>query len=213
MSNVDLWEGEDVIITIEQEGQDTCENFEAKITSYRRSGGNQSIDEKKAFGNKTYSFGQSREKFTIEMDYITTDPRFTNLHFTTVGSASAAAGGEVKSESVQKRHRIVCWFTPKDNQSKNGSVVVPSSSGEVFRIIHTDCRAVSNDVDFAADDILTGTISFECSATDSDGYSNIFEEWSSTSAGALTSFNTTSHKGSLSWTNTTTIGWTGSYRT
>lgn len=210
---VDQWEGEDVIITIEQEGQDTAENFEGKITAYRRSGGAENIEERYAFGDKRYSFTKPREKFTVEFDYITTDPRFANLQFSSQGSASSAAGGEVKSSSTQKRHRITCWFVPNDNQSSSGSTVTPSATGECYRIIHCDCKGASNDVDFAADDLFTGTISFECTATDADGYANIFEEWSSTSAGSLTAFNTTSHKGTLTWTNTTTIGWTGSYRT
>jgi len=208
---VEHWEGEDVIITVEQEGADTVDNYEAKITSYRRSGGAANTEEKYAFGGKTYNFQKPREKFTIEFDYITTDPRFTNLTF--CSATSLPSGTVVRSDDVPKRHRITLWFTPKASQVKSGSTVVPSDSGEVYRIVHIDCKAVTNDLDFAADDAFTGTITFECSATDASGYPNILEEWSSTSAGALAVFNTTAYRGSLSWDNTTTIGWTGSYRT
>lgn len=211
---VEQWEGEDVIITIEQEDADIAENFEGKITSYKRSGGEESIDVQYAFGNKRYSFTTPREKFTVEFEYITTDPRFTNLQFSSQTDASSvASGGEVTSADSHKRYRIICWFIPNSGQVGSGSTVVPGSSSECYRIIHTDCKGVSNDVDFSADDLFTGTISFECTATDANGYANVFEEYSSTSAGALTTLNTTSHKGSLSWTNTTTVGWTGSYRT
>ena len=105
------------------------------------------------------------------------------------------------------------WFTPKDNQVKSGDIVIPGNAGEVFRIIHVDCKGVTNDVDFAADDMMTGTISFECSATDSDGYPNIIEEYDGTSAGGLTVLVATTHRGTLTWQTTTTKAWTGSYRT
>ena len=208
---LDHFEGEDVIITFEQEGADKVTNFEGRITSYRRSGGTASTEEKFAFGSKTFNFQKPREKFTIELEYVTTNPDFANIQFGTVTNANVAGSTEIRSDSVPQRWRVICWFQTKSDHENTGSIVVPAT-GEIYRIIHIDCKSVTNDIDFAADDMLTGTLTFELSATDSDGYPNIIEEYDATSAGGLTTLGTTAHRGLLTW-NTTTPAWSGNYRT
>ena len=208
---LDHFEGEDVIITFEQEGADAVTNFEGRITSYRRSGGSANTEEKFAFGGKTFNFQKPRDKFTVELEYVTTNPDFANIHFGTVSNANVAGSTEIRSDSVPKRWRVICWFQSKSDHVKNGSVVLPAT-GEIYRIMHIDCKAVTNDIDFASDDMLTGTLTFELSATDATGYPNIIEEYASTAAANLTVLGTTAHRGLLTM-NTTTPAWTGSYRT
>ena len=206
---VDHWEGEDVIMTFEPEGLDTATNFEGKITNYRRSGGEASTEDRYAFGGKTFNFQKPQEKFTIEFDYVTANTNFAHMHF---GNANATSGNNViRSDGVKKRWRVSLWFLSPANQNKSGSVVVPDKSGELMRIVHIDAKAVTNDVDFAADDMLTGTIRFELAATDSDGYPNIIEQYH-TNMASIDAFNTTAYRGTLTY-NSTTPAWTSSYRT
>jgi len=207
---VDHWEGEDCIITFEEEGADTVTNLQGKISKISVGGGNQSTDDIYCFANSTINFDKPREKFTPSFDVIFTDTTFAQMF---LGGNAAGAGVEMRSSNTKKRWRIIVWFCPKENHKKSGSVIVPPKSGEIARWIFADCKAISFDRDFSADDVLKGTLSFEFSATDSDGYANFFDEWTSAqSTTSLTVLTATAHKGILTW-NTTTPAWTGSYRT
>lgn len=82
-----------------------------------------------------------------------------------------------------------------------------------MRWIFCDCKCVTFDRDFTVDDMLKGTLTFEFSSTDSDGYGNFFDEHTAKQGTtALTVLTATAHKGTLTW-NTTTKVWVGSYRT
>jgi hypothetical protein len=209
----DHWEGEDVIITFEQEGADTVTNFEGRITNIRVSGGSVSNEDKFAFGNKTIVFSKPREKFNVELEYFTTNPDFSNMNFGTVTNANVAGTTEIRSSSKTKRWRIVLWFQPFEYIVENATktIRVPAKAQECHRIIFADCRGVNNDFEFAVDDTFKGTINFEVSATDASGFANIFDQYKAT-ASSLTTLTTTAHKGVLTW-NATTPAWTGSYRT
>jgi len=207
---LDHYEGEDVILTFEEEGQDTVTNYEGKVLKMSISGGAASTEDIFAFGSKTFNIQKPKEKFTISMDVIFSDTRFAQMHF----GGRGAVNTEIRSSSNPSRWRIIAWFVAAANHKTSGTVVVPPKTGAMMRYIFTDCKAVTFDEEFSADDTLKGTITFELSATDSNGYANLFKEaTASYGTTALTTLNTTAHKGILTWTTTTTIAWTGSYRT
>lgn len=208
---VDHWESEDVIITIEEEGLDTVRNISTKISNISVSGGSQSLTEIFTFGNGTVNFTPRREKYEVSLDLIFSDSRFAQYAF---GSGAFVSGKEFRSSDSVKRNRIIIWFVPLASQIKSGTVVVPPVSGEMMRWIFTDCKAVTFDREFSADEVLRGTLTFEFSATDENGYANFFDEYTAAQGTTtLTVLNTTAHKGTLTWTTTTTKAWTGSYRT
>lgn len=207
---VDHWGGIDVILTFEEEGADKTYNFEAKITGMRVTGGNKPTEDQFCFGDNIINFDKPREKFTPSFDCIFTDAKFSEMQF---GGSAHAAGVEFRSSATRSRWRITAWFLPKASRKKSGSVVVPPTTGEMYRWIFCDAKGISFDREVSGEDNLKGTISFEFPSVDSSGYANFFDEWTSAqSTTALTTLTATAHKGTLTW-NTTTPAWTSSYRT
>ena len=207
---LDHYEGEDVIITFEEEGKDTVVNFDGKISSMAFSGGGKTLNLKHMFGNKTISSLSPRDKFSLKMDYVTTDTRFAYVSFG--GSTVWGAGTEIRSSGSQARWRVVVWFQDADQHKKSGTIVVPSKAAAAGRIIFCDCKSPDRTIDFDSEGTLTGSITLDFSATDDNGYANVFEEYTTSTTAAMTVLTATAHKGTLTW-NTTTPAWTGSYRT
>ena len=84
---------------------------------------------------------------------------------------------------------------------------MPKKVGEITRYIFKDCYSVTNEEEFSAEELFKGTLTLKCSATDEDGYANVFKEWTpAQGTTALTVLNTTAHKGLMTW-NTTTPAW------
>jgi hypothetical protein len=212
---VDHWEGEDVIITMEKNGGASVKNFEGKVTSIRVSGGDENTEIKYAFGEKMILFGKPKEKFKVEMDVVFHDSRFTQIHF---GGATLAAGTVLKSSSAQDYWRIMVVFVPKAEQLANtttATIVVPPKSLTLgaMQWVFVDCRCVTFERNFDSEDMLTGTISFEFSATDATGYSNFFERYTNGTTTTMLVLSTAAeYRGALTW-NTTTRVWTGAYVT
>ena len=217
----DHWEGENVIITFEEEGKDAAYNMEGLIQNMGITGGSSSTEETYLFGSKTINFQKPREKFQIKVDGIFSKSEFDRIGFGDntgdSGNLGATEGFEIRSGGTgveQRRWRIIFWFTPSEAMGKLGNVVVPPKGAfAIYRIICTDCKSITWDTEMAADDMLKGSLTLEFSATDSDGYANMFREYTSSQSGtALTVLNATAHKGVLTWA-TTTPAWTASYRT
>ena len=224
MAYPDHWEGENVILTFEEEGKDAVYNVEGKISNIGISGGSSSTEETYLFGSKTINIQKPREKFTLTLEGVydnvnlarifhgdNTSDQWTFIHTSNIG-----IGKELRSGGpavVLRRWRVALWFVEATNLLRTGNSVVPAKTGNLGRIIMADCKAVTFDREFAADDMIKGTLVLEFSATDGDGYANMFEEYTtSQSATALTVLSATAHKGTLTWSTTTKL-WTGSYRT
>lgn len=209
-TDIDHFEGEDAIITIEEEGQDTVTNIQAKISNIEIGGGAQSMDELHLFGGATIGWQKPREKFTVKFDFFTID---TSMSQIAMGTTTGGAGNEIRSSDTQKRYRIIIWFTPSSLHQSSGSVVVPSKSGNQRRMIFCDCYAVDISSTMDAGEVaIKGTINFELTAKDADGYANHFDEYTTSSTTTMTTLSASAHKGTLVW-NATTPAWTGSYRT
>jgi len=212
---VDHYEGEDVIITLERNGASTVENVEGKITAINVSGGEENTEVKYAFGNKQILFSKPKDKFKVNLDVIVTDGTFPQAF---LGGSSKLAGVDLKSSNTQDSWRIIVWFVPFSEQISSGSIYLPpKTSSNLGRWIFVDCKTVSFERKFESDDMLTGTISFEFSATDPIGYANFFEGYTNSTTTALnvmqiSGATTAEYRGALSW-NTTTPAWTGAYST
>lgn len=217
----DHWEGENVIITFEEETKDSVYNMEGLIQNFNITGGASNTDEIYLFGSKTINFQKPREKFQAQFEGIFSKTDFDRIGFgdntNDSGNLGSTEGKEIRSGGtgvVQRRWRIVLWFLPSENMVRDGNIVVPKDEGPIYRIILTDSKSVTFDTEMAADDLLKGTLTLEFSATDENAYANMFREYTTAQGTtALTVLNTTAHKGTLTWQNTTTKAWTGSYRT
>jgi hypothetical protein len=166
------------------------------------------------FGGKTINFQKPREKFEISYDLIISTTNFDAVHFGSTATIGGVVNEEIRSSSNPSRWRIITWFQPSSaHVAGTAPIVVPGKTGPILRWIFTDCKSVKLEKEFAADNTLKGTLSFEFSATDDNGYANAFKEYTNSYATtALTTLTATAHKGTLTWS-TTTKAFTGSYRT
>jgi len=228
MALPDHFEGEDVIITMEEDGAASVINVEGKILSWNMSGGSASTDEVFAFGGKTFNFQKPREKFTVTFELMINNADFDYVQFnsSTAGAAfGSVAGKVVSSADIPEQWRIIMWFQSAASHLKTGAVTVPDTAASIYRMIFVDCKAVTFDKDFSSTEYMKGTLTFEFSATDADGYANYFAEEglgvSTTAADSkLASMLVSTGKGlsvkargSLTWSVTATRSWTGAYST
>jgi len=222
MALPDHFEGEDVIITFEEEETSTVTNVQGRILSWNLSGGSQPTEDVFTFGGATFNFQQPREKFTMSFEIVITNTDFSYAHFgsgTSGAGFGSMAGRVVDSSQSNSRWRIILWFQSSASHVSSGSVVVPSKSADVYRMILCDCKSVTFDKEFAADDYFKGTLELEFSATDESAQGNFFEDYGvgvGTAAGTtLATLTTTTGKGLLDkakgyldWSDTTTPSWT-----
>ena len=209
-TDTDHFEGEDCIITIEEENEDVVTNFQTKINNIEVSGGTSNTEDIFLFGGATINYQKPSEKFSVKLDFVQKDTSFAELRFGSTGGI----GNEIRSSDSPKRCRIILWFQESalHAKSSSGAIVVPTKVGQIRRMIFADCKSVEIGTTFSADEVMRGTISFEFSSTDSDGYANYFDEYTTSTTTALTVLTATAHKGTLTW-NATTPAWTGAYRT
>lgn len=220
----DHWEGEDVIITIEEEGLDTVLNMEGTVLKTSKSGGESGSEEAHAFGGKTFAYGKPKSKITLTFDVVIKNTDWDRIHSGGSSAMTLGATTEVRSSATERRKRITFWYCPKANQLRDPTtttIIVPTSAGAIYRKMYCDCRSVTFDWDFDSGEYKKGTLTFELSALDSDGYANVFSQFttgqSTTPLVSLSSGGTTTiltiHKGALFWSATATRSWSGSYRT
>jgi len=225
MALPDHFEGEDVIIVLQEEGDvDNIKNMEGRVMSWNVSGGASSTDEVFAFGGKTFNFQKPREKFTLSFDVMINNSDFDYVQFgsDTAGAIfGTTAGMVIKSDQTPSRWRVIFFFQSAADHLRDptdATIIVPNKTASAYRMIFCDCKAVTFDKEFSSDEYFKGTLSFEFSATDSDGFANYFEEEGlgiGTAAGTtLATLTTTTGKGLLreakgylDWSVTTTRSW------
>jgi len=183
------WEGEDVILTFEEEGKDAVKNMECQINSFNITGGSSTTDEVFLFGGCTINFQKPREKFEISIEGISpnTDPaRIAHGESSgDPGNPGSLAGVEIRAGgalTTQRRWRVVFWFIDPTTGGKatTGSgltkVVVPKTQGGIYRIIVTDAKITGFEQEMAADDMLKFNMTLEFSAADDSAFSFIFNK-------------------------------------
>lgn len=227
MALPDHFEGEDVIITMQQEGSSNIYNVDGKVLSWNVGGGAQPTEDVYTFGGKTFNFQKPREKFTVEFEVIIND---TDFDFVQSGSYKSADNMQttnklIMSDQSTSRWRVIFWFQDSAYHSANSdrSIIVPSKSVSLYRMIFVDVKSVTFDKEFSAEEYLKGTISLECSATDENGLPNVITQEgiaNGTTSTILASMTTTAAdaasnagllvkaRGWLSW-NATTAAWSG----
>lgn len=197
---------EDMIITFEEDGASTLYNYEGQIVNISQSGGQQESDVLQCFGNRQITFQKPQEEFEVQMEVVFYDTTFDGMFF---GNAAAAAGTELDSSNSSKKFRIAVWWA---EVAFNSSARTPPATGEIYRWVFKNARAVTWEPEIAADDYLKGTITFKTSSVDKSGNGNIFKEWTSAqSTTALTTIEGTTatrYGGTLDWT---TSAWSTNY--
>ena len=185
MALPDHFEGEDVIIVMQQDGDTRAApiiNMEGKLLSWNLGGGAQNTEDVFTFGGRTFNFKKPREKFTLEFEIVINNSDFDFVQFgsdTTGAAFGNMTGRVVKSSETTSDWRIIMFFQASGSHIKNTttpSIIVPSKTVSAYRMIFTDAKAVTFDKEFSSEDYFKGTLTFEISATDSDGYANMFQD-------------------------------------
>ncbi len=211
----DHFEGEDVIITIEEEGKDTVLNMEGTVLKIGKSGGEASTTNVNTFGGKTFNYGAPAGKNTLTFDVVIKNSDWDRVRWSGSSAASLDIVAEQRSDKQQLRKRVIFWFCSRANHYANAgrTIIVPPKGGAILRRIYTDVKAVTFDWEFDSGEYKKGTMTLEFSSLDSDGYPNEFSQFTPAQGStSLTVLVATAHKGTLTWS-TTTPAWTGSYRT
>lgn len=220
------FEGEDVIITLEKNGSKTINNIDGKVLSWNISGGAQPTEDVFAFGNKTFNFQKQREKFSISFEVMINATDFDFVQFGSYKSTDTLSTSNklVMSDQSTSRWRVIFWFQDAAYHSANASrtVIVPSKSQSLYRMICADVKSVTFDKEFNADEYMKGTLTLEFSSTDDNGLPNFIEQegiQAGTTSTILASMTTTAAdvasntgllikaRGYLDW-NATTAAWT-----
>jgi hypothetical protein len=191
MTLPDHFEGEDCIITFEKEYADGADgessdrtlavsNVEGKILSWNMSGGAQPTEDVPAFGGKIFNFQKTREKFSVSFEVMIDSSDFSFVQF---GGASGSvirsmAGKVVKSTDTTRRWRVCLYLQSAEYHIANATktVVVPSKTQSLLRVIFVDVKSVTFDKEFSADEYMKGTLTLEFSAASSEGYANYIEQ-------------------------------------
>lgn len=227
MALPDHFEGEDVIITFEENGKALVINMEGKMLSWNVSGGTSSTDEVFAFGGKTFNFQKPREKFSLSFEVMINNSDFDYIQFgsgTSGATLGSMTGRVVSSDQAPSQWRIIFWFQSAASHLSTGTITVPNTAASIYRMIFVDCKSITFDKEFSADEYFKGTLNFEFSATDDAGLPNYIEDEGvglGTAAGTTLATMTTSTgkglltsaRGSLAFSVTTTRSWTGAYVT
>ena len=220
------FEGEDVIITFEKEESETISNVDGKVLSWNISGGAQPVEDVYAFGNKTFNFQKPREKFQVEFEVMINDTDFDFVQFGSYNSNDVLTTTNklIMSDRATSRWRVIFWFQDSAYHSANTArtIIVPSKSVSLYRMICADVKSVTFDKEFSAEEYMKGTLTLEFSSTDENGNPNFIEQegiYSGTTSTILASMTTTAidaasnigllvkARGYLAW-NATTPAWT-----
>lgn len=139
---------------------------QAEVTNFSQSGGEEDVESRQVFGGGNIDLTKPREQMEVSFDVI--------IRYNTVGSTatkwdSYIWGSTLKSSGDSTRKDIYIQFT----------------DGTLFytRAYH-NAKAISFDPDVAADDLVSGTITFKLSPTDANGNEN--HQVSATAASTLT---------------------------
>lgn len=241
----DTFEGEDVIITFEKEYDSTVDssdrttaiqNVEGRILSWSQSGGAENTEDVYAFNGVTFNFSKPREKYQLSFDVMVNSSDFDLVQLGSSDSGArinATMGKIMKSSDPTKRWRVILWFQDSSYHksrtvaaaggNKSYKITVPAKNQPLYRMIFCDCKSVTFDKEFSADEYMKGTLTLEFSATDANGYANYFEEaglYTGTTSTNLKSMTTTASsgilleaKGYLDWATTTANWYAGSTTT
>ncbi len=149
------WFPADAIITIESKGSDEQRIITTEVTNFSDGGGAKETESVPHFGNAFLVIQKPQEDFEVEYEISVVD---TTWFEAISGDVTETAGSFriVRSGGTQNPYKVkVEWLSP--------------STDEAYKILYFNAFAVTFEKDNAADDRLTGTISFNVAPQDANG--------------------------------------------
>jgi len=149
------WFPDDAKIKIENQRTGSMTTITTEVTNYSDGGGNRDTESIAHFGGATLVVKKPQEDFEVEFEVSAVDTKWMEI---LSGDLTEVAGSfrMVKTGGNQDPYKVkVEWLSPDNN--------------EAYKILYYNAYGVTFEKDNAADDRLTGTISFKCAPTDANG--------------------------------------------
>lgn len=149
------WFPDDAIIKIEKKGSNAPQTITTKVTNFNDGGGDKTTESIAHFGGAFLVIKKPQEDFTVEFDVDITDSRWAEI---ISGDVVEATGSfmMVRSGGNQNPYKVkIEWLSPDNN--------------EAYKKLWYNAYGVTLNSESAADDRLTGTMSFTVAPTSTVG--------------------------------------------
>lgn len=154
ITSTQAWFPEDAQIRLENRVTGSVATITTEVTNFSDGGGDKTTESIAHFGGAFLVIKKPQEDFEVEFDVSVTDTTWMEI---ISGDVVKSGGFEmVRSGGPQRPHKVkIEWISPDNN--------------EAYKILYYNAYGVSFTKDNAADDRLTGTISFTVSPTSALG--------------------------------------------
>ena len=159
--STEAWFPDDAVIKLEKKGSYTVQTVTTKVTNFNDGGGDKTTESIAHFGGAFLVIKKPQEDFTVEFDVDIVDSRWAEI----ISGDTVEVTGSfmlVRSGGNQNPYKVkVEWFSPDTN--------------EAYKKIWYNSYGVTLNSESAADDRLTGTMSFAIAPTSNVGSSQYIE--------------------------------------
>lgn len=161
ITNTDAWFPEDAVIKMENKSTGSVTTFTTEVTNFSDGGGNKDTESVAHFGGAFLVIKKPQEDFEVEFEVDVIDGTWMEV---ISGDVVADSGFQmVRSGGTQDDYKVkIEWKATGTNT-------------EAYKIVYYNAVGVSFEKDNAADDRLTGTITFNVAPTDANGSPNRLE--------------------------------------
>lgn len=152
----------DAIIKIEEKSSAKIQTVTTQVTNFGEGGGGKDTESVAHFGNAFLVITKPQEDFEVSFDVSMKDTYWSQLVSTTTTAAAGTGGSSLRTVSggAQNPFKIkIEW----------------ASGSNMYKIIYYDAYGVTLEKDNAADDRLTGTMSFTIAPTSAVGSGQKYE--------------------------------------
>ena len=154
ISSTQAWFPEDAVLKIENQRTGSISTITTEVTNFSDGGGDKSTESVAHFGGAFLVVTKPQEDYEVEFEVDVIDTRWMEV---ISGNVTERGGFKmVVSGGIQDLYKIKAeWDSP--------------TTTERYKILFYNARGVTFEKDNAADDRLTGTMSFTLAPTDSNG--------------------------------------------
>lgn len=154
ITNTKAWFPDDAVIKLQNRTTGSITNITTKVTNFSDGGGDKETESIAHFGGAFLVIRKPQADYNVEFEVSVNDTTWTE--FVSGDTVGSGAFRMVRSGGNQAPTKIKVEWTDPNSQ-------------EAFKIVYYNAYGVTFETDNAADDRLTGTMSFNIAPTDSNG--------------------------------------------
>jgi hypothetical protein len=154
ITNTKAWFPDDAVIKLQNKTTGSITNITTKVTNFSDGGGDKETESIAHFGGAFIVIRKPQADYNVEFDVSVNDTTWSEIiNGDVVGSGPFRM---VRSGGTAAPHKVKIQWNDPDSQ-------------ESYKILYYNAYGVTFEQDNAADDRLTGTLSFNIAPTDSNG--------------------------------------------